>query len=404
MNAPTSQRFATAATGTALRADYSEWADPRFRRLLWVQMAYGYVFSSLLIVPKYATAALGATPEEVGTLAASAGVAVTVAGLLLGNFLDRGGVRASILLGSLLLGIGTTLFASATEVGWFAYALRGVHGVSSALIMGGSAAYVVLLVPATRHGRAFAASSTASLMMNAVGSTVTERVAETFGWRTAFELAGTIALAGAALATTLPRLETPPAPSSRATARARALAGWDRYGILAGAAAVGVGFGIISTFTQPFALLLGGRNVSSLFVGFTVTALVVRMGLASLVDKFPRKASALVSLGLYAIATAWAAALQPDGLFLLGLMFGAAHGLAWPSLSALAVERAAPGQAPSALARLYALFSAGALASVWSGGQLVAAFGYPTTFIVAAFAVVLGAALLARVRWTVSEG
>jgi len=396
MNAPTSQRFAT-ATGAALPAAYSEWADPRFRRLLLVQMTYGYVFSSLLIVPKYATAALGATPEEVGTLAASAGVAVTLAGLLVGGFLDRGGVRASILLGSLLLGVGTTLFATVTQIGWYAYALRATHGVSSALIMGGSAAYVVLLVPAERHGRAFAVSSTASLMMNAVGSTVTERVAESFGWRTAFELAGTITLVGAAIATTLPRLETPALPSSRTAARSRS--DWDRYGILAGAAAVGIGFGIISTFTQPYALHLGGRNVSSLFVGFTVTALVVRVGFASFVDRFPRKASALASLVLYAIATACAAALEPDGLFLLGLAFGAAHGLAWPSLSALTVERAAPGQAPSALAQLYALFSAGALAAVWTGGQSVAAFGYPATFVAAAVAVTVGAAMLARVRW-----
>jgi MFS family permease len=388
MNAPTSQPI---VGSKPLASAYSEWADPSFRRLLCVQMTYGYVFAALLIVPKYATTALLATPEEVGTLAASAGVAVTLAGLLLGRFLDGGGVRTSILLGAFILGTSTFAFASTSEIGPAAYFLRALHGVASALIMGGAAAYVVLLVPSSRHGRAFAVASTASLMMNAVGSTVTERLAAAFGWRTAFEFSGTVALAGAAMATTLPHLEGGE-PVSRSPAADRK--NLDLYGMLAGATAVGIGFGIISTFTQPYALSLGGSDVSSLFVGFTVTALVVRVGLASLIDRVSRKSSALFSLVLYAVATAWAAVLRPESLFLLGLMFGAAHGLAWPSLSALVVERAPRGYAPSSLSRLYALFSAGALVAVWTGGRLVEGFGYATTFLVATAAVVGCAVLL----------
>jgi MFS family permease len=395
MTAPTSSPYAAAAESPLSPPAYSEWADRRFRRLLLVQMAYGYAFSALLIVPKFATSALLATAGEVGVLAASSGVAVTIAGLMLGRFLDGGGVRTAILGGSLVLGASTLAFAAVTEIGLVAYALRGLHGVASALIMGGAAGYVALLVPAARHGRAFAVASTAALMMNAVGSSVTESVAAAFGWQTAFELAGAVALAGAAAATKLPELDSARPVSTRPVGAARP--DWDQYAILAGAAGVGIGFGMISTFSQPYVLLLGGTNVSSLFVGFTITALFVRIGLSSYIDRVSRKGAALLALSLYALATAWAAALEPGGLLVLGLAFGAAHGLAWPSLSALVVERSGSREAPATLSRLYAFFSAGTLLSVWTGGKLVEATGYVPGFVTAGIAVALCAAAVATV-------
>jgi predicted MFS family arabinose efflux permease len=94
------------------------------------------------------------------------------------------------------------------------------------------------------------------------------------------------------------------------------------------------------------------------------------------------------------LTTAYAAALTPDGLFVLGLGFGVAHGLVWPSLSALTVERAPRGHAASALARLYGSFSLGGLLAVWAGGWLVKGAGYPVTFLAAAGAIGIGTVVL----------
>lgn len=371
---------------------YSEWADPRFRRLLLVQATYGYAFSALLIVPKYATAALYASPDEVGTITACAGVAIAITSPLLGRWLDGGGARAVMLCGAFLLGLSTLLFASVTELGPVLYALRCLQGVASALIMGATSAFVASFVPAARHGRAFGSAGAAALMMNAVAPLVTEHVAEAYGWRTAFELAATVALAGAALATTLPVQEAAPV-SVRDPLAPRAKASlWNAVSV--GAFAAGVGFGVISTFTQPYALALGGRHVSALFIGYTVTVLVVRVGLGGVVDRFGRLPCAVAALVVYAIVSAWAAALTPEGLFALGLGFGVAHGLVWPSLSALTSERASRGHAASALARLYGAFSMGALTAVWGGGWLVKAGGYPLMFLSASALIALGTAIL----------
>lgn len=394
---PTSEPLPTTAGATLpLAPAYSEWADPRFRRLLLVQTTYGYAFSALLIVPKYATAALLATPDEVGTLTACAGVAIALTAPLLGRWLDGGGARAVMLWGAFVLGVSTLSFASVTELGAVLYGLRAAQGVASALITSATGAFVAAIVPADRHGRAFGTAGAAALMMNAVAPITTEHLAEAYGWRTAFELAATVGFLGAALATQLPTLEA--APVSVRDPRLAQPRGSILSAVGVGAFAAGVGFGVISTFTQPYALELGGRHVSSLFLGYTVTVLIVRVGLGGVVDRFGRLYCSIAALIVYAVAAAGAAALTPGTLFALGLGFGVAHGLVWPSLSALAVERSSRGHAASSLARLYGAFSIGSLVAVWGGGWLVKAAGYPVTFLSAAVVIALGTTILFTTR------
>ena len=89
-----------------------------------------------------------------------------------------------------------------------------------------------------------------------------------------------------------------------------------------------------------------------------------------------------------------ASIVEPSYLFVLGLGFGAAHGMAWPALNALAVERAAEGRAGSALTQLHATFGIGAMAAVWGVGRLVGEVGYPLSFAAAAWLVAGGALTL----------
>jgi MFS family permease len=151
---------------------------------------------------------------------------------------------------------------------------------------------------------------------------------------------------------------------------------------------------MLVTFTQPYALSLGAVHVATLFVGYTLTALFVRLGLGGLVDRWGRRRTALVALALYAATVLAASALRPELLLVLGLGFGIAHGLAWPALSALAVESAARGRVGSALAGTQAYFAGGTLLAVWVGGHLVDTHGYPFAFTLVACTVASGALAL----------
>jgi len=372
---------------------YSEWLDPRFRQLLLFQMAFGYAYAALILVPKFATVSLGAGPREVGALAACPTIATVVCAPFCGAWLDRGAHRAALIAGSLVLAVSVPAFGYLHSVGLLAYFLRVLHGVGNALVLGGAGAFVARIVPAEHRGRAFGTAGAASLMMNAAASWATERLADAFGWGIAYEVAGGACSFALGVALTQPEVERLRAP--HANTEERPITGMrKRFGAGFATLAAGAGFGMLVTFTQPYALSLGASHVASLFVGYTLTALAVRLGFGGAVDRWGPVRAGRTALAVYAATVLAAAALQPATLFPLGLGFGFAHGLAWPALCALAVQRAEPERAGSALTRVQALFAAGSMLAVWLGGLIVHALGYPVAFVTVGLAVAVGALAL----------
>lgn len=377
--------------GTLSVEHYSEWLDPRFRQLLLFQMAFGYAYSALILVPKFATVSLGAGPREIGALAACPTIAAIVLSPLCGAWLDRGAHRSAMIGGATLLCASLLGFGYLHTVGPFTYALRVLHGIGNMLIVSGSAVFVTRLVPAGHHGRAFGTAGAASLMMNAVASSATEHIADTLGWSIAYEVAGGACAFALGVSLTQPDVGERSARVSESQPEPRDALRW-RTGLATFAA--GAGFGMLVTFTQPYALSLGATHVASLFVGYTVTALGVRLGLGSAVDRWGRRRSACLALAIYAGTVLVASALRPATLFPIGLAFGFAHGLAWPALCALSVENAPPERAGTALARTQAFFAAGTMVAVWLGGSFVAARGYAFAFLAIGVVVATGALAL----------
>jgi MFS family permease len=161
---------------------------------------------------------------------------------------------------------------------------------------------------------------------------------------------------------------------------------------------VGAAFGSMFTFHQPFALQLGAERVSDFFVGFTATAVLVRLTIGSWGDRYGRKrvsAIAAAAYGTSVLATAW---LQIEHLWLYGAAFGAAHGVLYPTLNALVVERSGEAARGRAIALYNGSFNAGNALSALAWGRLADDFGYPTVFMAAAVTCYLGVGLLWRSR------
>ncbi|HEX5099032.1 MAG TPA: MFS transporter [Polyangiaceae bacterium] len=370
--------MSTSSPSPALTAPaYSEWLDPRFRRLLLFFMAYGYAFSALLLVPKFATLVLHASPAEVGQIASAPVIACLLMAPLCGRWLDRGSYRSAMIAGAFVIAASTLGFGYLEQIGPAVYVLRALQGAGNMLVVAGGQSLVTRLVPAEHHGRAYGTAGAASLLMNAIASSTTEHLSDAYGWGFAFEVAGAAMFFALALAILEPYVHAErdvPAPTSvRSAARHRQAGGYATF-------AAGAGFGMLVTFTQPFALSQGATHVASLFVGYTLTALCVRLGLGGLVDRWGRRSTALVALGIYSCTVLAGAALRPELLLVLGFGFGIAHGLAWPALTALAVQSAAAGRVGSALAGMQAYFAMGTMLAVWVGGRLVDARGYPFAF------------------------
>ena len=169
-----------------------------------------------------------------------------------------------------------------------------------------------------------------------------------------------------------------------------------RSGVFYAMATSGAAFGVMFTFTQPFALGLGEERVSGLFLGYTAAAVFVRLVFGGLADRLGRQQVALGSLLLYACVVTATAALQPGWLPVFGLGFGAAHGLFYPALSAFTVEGVPRAQRGTLTALVNAAFNLGSTAMVAAGGLFARSTSYELVFVLAGLFTMSGVVALAR--------
>jgi MFS family permease len=378
-----------------------------FVTLLAMQMCSGFAFSIFLLLPKYLASVLGAGPLAIGAVNAMFGLANVVAIPFLVAQIDRGGARATILMGNLILAASALGFAFVDSVGPAALLLRGMQGIAWTMTFNGGLTITTLIAPPGRLAQAMGVYGSANLITNALAPAATEPLMDSIGYRPVFAAAAVLALLGWALGrnfkegtvgsgSTISGAPSPPSPTSTfrvllADARIRRLAG---VVLIAG-----MTLGILFTFHQPFALQLGMENVRGFFIGYTAGALLIRLGAGRLSDRLGHRRTTLLSLLCYAAITAGMSLLIPSRLWLFGAIFGVAHGLFLPAFMALAIA----GQEIKARGRILALMN-GSLVAGWAPiplvGMLAEAVGYPGMFVAAGIVTLSAMLLVPRERVT----
>ncbi|HEX7453572.1 MAG TPA: MFS transporter, partial [Polyangiaceae bacterium] len=154
-----------------------------------------------------------------------------------------------------------------------------------------------------------------------------------------------------------------------------------RAGAFVCSMAAGAGFGVMFTFTQPFALLLGAEKVSGLFLGYTACAVLVRLGLGSIADRFGRRRIAFAALVLYGLVACMTSQLRPSLLFAFGAGMGLAHGLLYPALNALAVDGVPRARRGAVMTYFLGCFNGGFALCVLGMGLVAKSHGYPIVFL-----------------------
>ena len=371
-----------------------------FALVLLTQVTFGVAFSSFLLLPKYVVTELQGSPSEVGYVSALAVVAAVLSSPLCGKLLDRGGRRPLMLAGCLLSGAAALAFLGVTHIGPYLYAVRALQGISYTLYFVAAGTLVADLAPAARLGQALGWFGSAALMMNAVATLLAERVAHDFGWHVVFAGAAASGFIGAAVTLFVrePRHQAKPVQ----LVQARHDVAGARLAVLLAAGAGGAAFGAMSTFTQPLALSLGDANISPLFAGYTAMALAVRLLFGNLADRFGRARVSGAALALYSLVVAATAGLGHGWLGPVGMGFGLAHGMFYPSLNALALEGVRREERGTVGAHFNAAFNGGVLIVTFCFGHVAQAYGYRVVFLLVACLSVMGSFLLwsqARKSW-----
>lgn len=363
-----------------------------FLRVLAAQFSIGFGFSSYFLLPKYAATELHADASTIGLIGASALIANVAVSPWIGRLLDRHGRRLPLMAGALLSLFSALGMMAVEEVGLLLYALRIAQGVAFSLAFNAAGAAAADLAPSERLGQAIGYLGVSALVTNALAPTLAEYVAHTWGWPPVFLIPAGAAivslLLGAGLSST--------APSERDHGDANA-----DGGVLAPLYAMmvtGVAFGTLITFAQPYALDLGRVRVAGYFVGYTVGAMIVRLGFGALIDAWDRRRLAQLALFAYGVVVLSTSQLRPHLLELFGFAFGLAHGFLYPVLAAMIVSATSQSHRGSALTNANAAFNAGAGGAALGCGWLARAHGYPFVFASIGAITMLSVAALTRGR------
>jgi predicted MFS family arabinose efflux permease len=292
-------------------------------------------------------------------------------------------------------------FMNVHEVSPLLYLLQGCTAASWVLAFNALAALLTDWTPPEKIGQAIGVLGASNVAMNAVSTAIAEPLAARYGWQIVFTLG---ALAGcAAFALSFALHEAPPrahaaglAPAPQPAARARGIGP-----VLIASALAGGVFSAMFSFVQPYALQEGAHEVRGFFLGFTITAVASRLGLGGLGDRVGRRQVSAWMLGGYGVCAVIVAHLDPDLLVVYGLLFGAVHGLLYPTMSALALEVISPARRGLGLVLFNGAFNAGSAASSLGWGLIARERGYPSVYACAAvLSLVASGALLADGRRT----
>lgn len=382
----------------------SEHAVPRvltrdFSLLLATQSLFGLGFSMFFLLPKFMAQELHATPSEIGLAAAAAPAAGVLAIPFVASAVDRIGRRQLVMLGASLTAICALGYFWVDRVGPMLLGLRVLQGFAFSVAFNAAATLAADLAPKARLSQALGWFGVSFLATTSAAPLIAEPLAELAGWQTVFGVAILAGCCSAAMATRLPdRLRTDTAGgqtnggSWSVLKRPRVLA------MFFGSLVAGAGLGTAFTFHQPFALQRGADRVGGFFLGYTIAAVLVRVLLGGLPDRFGRLRVGRIALAGYAIVVAAMSQLTPNSLVFFGVAFGMVHGMMYPALNAVAVEGASDSQRGKVMSFYNGSFNLGVATASFGLGHVAESWGYSSVFWITAAGIAVALPVLLLVR------
>ncbi|MBX3127158.1 MAG: MFS transporter [Polyangiaceae bacterium] len=365
----------------------------RGRALLLITAA-NFVFfmsvTSFFTLPVYLER-LGASRAAVGQIMGTFGLASLLAIPLTGLWADRFGRRPLLVLGALLWALGAWGYSRVDALGPAIYALRLLQGVAFSLFFVSANAVVADLAPEGRLGRAIAVFGTTTLAAHALGPTLGELVIARAGFARLFQLsaiAGLLSLCGVFAVGETRR----PTPEGEAPVGVLALA--LRPGmrsVLLSAFAAAMAFGAAIHFMSVFVRAQGMTTHAPFFVAYVALAIGVRLALGGLGDRVGhRRVGALATLVFGVSVLGLSQVHGPAALAVVGACFGAAHGLAYPSLNALFLQEAGPSARGRAMASFNLSFNVGMTVAAFVAGRVAEHLGYGAMWTMMGVVAILG--------------
>lgn len=368
-----------------------------FVALIAVNVVFSCGFAAFFLLPKFMVQELAAGPTEIGVVSAAFGISMIASIPLVGWLLDGSRTREVLVAGCVLMAVASLGFVRVREVGPAIVVLRGLQGVAMSLFHNAAAVLVAKLSPPTRLAQALGIFAGSGMIMTAIAPALSEWCAAEHGYGSVFALAALSSSLAAPLAL---RVEKVRAHSTRKSSLRGLLRRKRSLRMIAVLSNAGLGFGVMFAFSTPFALELGVENVRGFFFAFAGGAAFVRFGLGGLIDRVGHLAVATVALLSYGLVVMAMYLLVPEGLPVIGALFGVSHGLFLPAFTAFMVGKTREHERGKLLTLFNGAFNVGNCVVLLLGG-VAEAVGYRALF--AGTGALVAATPLLMWRWPHEE-
>lgn len=319
---------------------------------------------------------------------------------MVGNLLDRYGRRFFIVSGSLAASISIILYTVPSTSDAYLAALRFCHGLFYAVFFTGIFTWVADYSPGQRLAEGIGILGTAGLSSIASGPYLGEHVLMfSHGDYRLFYLAAVVLTLGGCGAASLLK-DCRKSAGEPGVGFFGLLRRADILAAVFGSILFGAGTGVTSNFMAAYARSINMASVSGFFVCYALASVVTRLFAGRGADRLGRVTLAVPGLILLGVGQIMLVSREDiPWLYLVGLLMGCGHGIVYPALNALTLERAGRNDRGAGSALFNASSDAG-----YSGGSIL--FGsiagrtdYGTTFRLSGITLLAGIMIFAAVEW-----
>ncbi|MBP2683778.1 MAG: putative transport protein, belonging to the Major Facilitator Superfamily, of which narK is a er [Deltaproteobacteria bacterium] len=333
---------------------------------------------------------LGIREGAIGVLMGTGALVSVALKLPLGMVVGRGARRAFLSLGAFLAAASTVPWLFVSGPGPHLFFIRVAQGASFSIFSAASYAYLAASAPPERRAEAFGIFGLSFFLPVSVGGWIGEWVIGRAGFHGLFAAGVGVAFLSALfpLAMREPPAREHPSLASLKVFLSRPFFLPNTAGYL-----FGVAYGAIFTFLPVYLVVRGSGSIGAFVFVYALSVIGTRMLGRRMLDRLPREWVSLSALVLMGAGNLLIPAVPGEvGIVLVGAAAGAGHGLLFPALSALVLDRVAGGSGAMAMAMFTAAFDMGLVTGAAAFGFVAERFGYEVMFVSAAAVVGAGTA------------
>jgi MFS family permease len=329
--------------------------------------------------------------SQVGLIMGIHSVTAIMVRPLFGRVLDKRGGRTVAIGGVLVMMAVMPGFYLLESAGTLAVLLRAASGVGWGIATTALMAICSDLAPSGRMAQFLGIIGVAGIVSQAIGPTVAEEIYRHHSFDAVFTVSLIMLVAALFCISAIKEVLSQGAESKDRQSKSALGYQWFVLLIIAAVPAIhGAARGTVLNFIALYGASIGFGRIGPFFLAFSAAAIITRLGLGDLSDRYGRKRIIFPSAVLIGFNLFWIAALDSYWAFIAsGFVAGLGQGLIFPALSTYIIDFLGRNNKGLALGLYLSLFDVGMGLGSPVFGWISDVFGYRPMYVVAGCLILL---------------